>query len=111
MYLVFRVRAKSGFNRGDVICHLPDGHQFSNRELTNPDWRIIQCPLTQVEAEALTAQNDNYQRIWGVDFDSTVITQQSRDWFNDDTRTVPILQVGEDGCATLNATAYMRETL
>lgn len=36
--------------RGDVIAVLPDGHQFSKRELDNPAWRMWELPGVPVRA-------------------------------------------------------------
>lgn len=40
---------------GDVIAFKPDGSDWGLMELTNPEWRIIQVDITEVEAEALVA--------------------------------------------------------
>lgn len=47
--LLVRIRARDGddalrYDRGDVIMCKPDGHLFSERERTNPDWTIIRAP-------------------------------------------------------------------
>ena len=36
--------------RGDVIDVVPDGWKWSQRELTNPNWRIIKLPGVEVDA-------------------------------------------------------------
>lgn len=39
--------------RGDVVVICEDGHEWSQAELTNPEWRILKVPgVTLVQAEA-----------------------------------------------------------
>lgn len=38
------------YSRGCVIEVLPDGWQFSERERTHPDWRIVMFPGLPIEA-------------------------------------------------------------
>ena len=40
---------------GDVIAACPDGWPWSDAERDSPEWRIVRLPLTQTEADALTA--------------------------------------------------------
>ena len=60
--------------RGDVIAIRPDGWAWSNEELTNPDWRIIQVDILQSTVDALTAVAQNFpvgrfrRREWFLDF-------------------------------------------
>lgn len=51
------------FKAGDVICFVPDSHQFSSIELRHPSWRMMKVPLTQTECEALTAQPARPQNV------------------------------------------------
>lgn len=30
--------------RGDVVCIMPDGHGWSEAEITNPEWTIVKFP-------------------------------------------------------------------
>ena len=39
--------------RGDVICAMPDGWQWSEAERTNPDWIIVKAEITEIESLAL----------------------------------------------------------
>ena len=43
----------SRFQPGDVISAELSGHQWTARELTNPNWRIIRVTATLVEVESL----------------------------------------------------------
>jgi hypothetical protein len=45
---------------GDVVVAMPDGHSWSKTELSNPDWRIVRVPITQVEATALTSSDESF---------------------------------------------------
>lgn len=42
---------------GDVIAICPDGWAWSEAELTNPEWRIVKCPLLAIERDALLASS------------------------------------------------------
>ncbi|MEK9721994.1 MAG: hypothetical protein VW405_00740 [Rhodospirillaceae bacterium] len=43
------------YMRGDVVIAKPDGWPWSQRELTNPDWRILRVGLLKSETDALSA--------------------------------------------------------
>lgn len=43
------------YDQGDVIHYEADGFAWSARELANPLWRIVRVALTEAEAEALVA--------------------------------------------------------
>lgn len=112
MELVIRVHAKptptrqlqaERLSRGDVVAALPDGHPFSERELTNPAWRIVRVPLTQVEAEALVSREIDqeetrqllFHRQYRLDLDDVDIPQALKNWLANDERRVPILDLTE----------------
>lgn len=41
---------------GDIVTVRPDGAYWSNKELSNPEWRIVRAPgMTVTEALALTS--------------------------------------------------------
>lgn len=35
--------------RGDVVCVVPDTHEFSEFELNHPEWRVLSIPSLSVE--------------------------------------------------------------
>lgn len=39
--------------RGDVICAVADGWEWSAAERENPEWIIIRADITQIEIDAL----------------------------------------------------------
>lgn len=89
--------------RGDVVCVVDIGHQWSQLELTNPDWRIIRtASLTDEAASTFTVpepeidpQNPNpvkQRRAFMFDFDSQILSQAFLDFLNDDTRAVSIYE-------------------
>jgi len=41
---------------GDLIDYHPDGHSWTVRERTNPNWRIIQVDVLQTTLDALADQ-------------------------------------------------------
>ena len=56
---------------GDIIATVPNGWQWSNAELTNPDWRIVRTNILQTQADAFLAKtttNTNHRRDWKIDF-------------------------------------------
>lgn len=62
MELLIRIRDKKSDDpyldcqltkRGDVIVYRPDGWEWSNAERTNPDWIIIQVPISDAVAQSL----------------------------------------------------------
>jgi hypothetical protein len=56
--------AQRASKAGDVIAACPDGWAWTEAEKTNPEWRIIQVPLLEVEKDALLAspQADSLQK-------------------------------------------------
>jgi hypothetical protein len=67
MELVIRVKNRGNGGpgdslAGDVITIMPDGFNWGSAELTNPQWRIIRVPLTQVECDALLSSPENNTR-------------------------------------------------
>lgn len=61
MILVVRVEDSRGARKvghvmtdpGDIIEVVGDDHQFTSRELNNPDYRFVKVDILPVEAEAL----------------------------------------------------------
>ena len=88
--------------RGDAVEAMSNGHTWSDRELTNPVWRIIQFPKMLVgEAAALTAGEPNpantklnrWKRVRKLDFDSALIGPgKFKDFLDDDTRAESIFK-------------------
>ena len=110
--ILLRVTDKKGDNptkvievrrmhRGDVVSWMPDGHAWSPRELTNPDWRIIRfTTMTISEATALASSETDaantklnlWKRIRKLDLDSLLIGPgKFKTFLFDDTRAEPIL--------------------
>ncbi len=56
--------------RGDVICAMPDGWEWSPAERSNADWIIVSAAITQAECEALLESGregePQYRRRLGV---------------------------------------------
>lgn len=89
------------YKAGDVIVVLPEDHKFTERELTNPDWRIY---LTDAPDEFFdTIQkpespdgNPNWQkRQRRINFSANGISQAAKDLFADDTRAVKVVRDDE----------------
>lgn len=59
--------------RGDVICAMPDGWQWSSAERNSSDWILITADITEAEAEALLEEarpnEPKYRRRLGVNTD------------------------------------------
>lgn len=90
-------------HRGDVIETLPDDHQFSPRELTNPEWRFLRVPLVRAEGDALQSPELNpahtklmtWRRLRKLDLDSPSIPVALKAFLDDDTRKAPVMDVGK----------------
>lgn len=55
--LLVRTKNKGTKMRGNVVVVMPDGHDWTPRERSNPDWRIIKVLGLSVEdAESLCAR-------------------------------------------------------
>ncbi len=49
--------------RGEVICAVPDGWQWTHGERTNPKWQILQVPgMTLTEGQMLCAEERERER-------------------------------------------------
>ncbi len=62
--------------RGDVICAMPDGWEWSQAERSNPDWIIVSAAITETECDALLESGregePQYRRRLGVNPDGLV---------------------------------------
>lgn len=90
------------FKRGDVIAVMPTPHPWSERERTNPDWRILRLPnIDAADLSALLRPENETQAVArprlmrkrnaALDLDSVNWPQAIIDWLRDDTRAQPIL--------------------
>jgi len=87
-------------HRGDVISFVDDNHVFSQRELTNPEWRIVKVDITLSEAMAFIAVEEDventksrkWKRKFGLDLDNISFPKEIRDYISDATRVVPIFE-------------------
>ena len=52
---------------GDVIVACPDGWQWSAKERSNPEWRIVRADILPTLAVALTVPGANRYRAWKID--------------------------------------------
>lgn len=84
------------YKRGDVISIHPDGWAWSQRELTNPDWRILRLTsitdLADLE-DLRRPENDSgglLKRKRSRFVDPSKLPAQVQTWLNDDARAVPI---------------------
>jgi len=97
--------------RGDVIQTADDSHVWSERELTNPAWRIVKAALVQVEADALAANEvdaaglklKTHKRQRKINLDHPAIPQAIKDFIADDSRAVQILDMPPGSRGLLNA--------
>ena len=85
--------------QGDVVCVMPDGHPWTQKELTNPNWRIIRVPnmpndLRNQATEAGTpkAGTLTQARKYTIDLASPHVTAAFSEFFLDDTRSTPIYE-------------------
>lgn len=94
----------SCLKRGDVVTVQRDGWPWGDKELSNPDWRILAVPGTSVNVfQALLAEevDENpsmpsrvlQRRGFGLHLNSNFITARPAlvNWLTDDTRAIPIL--------------------
>lgn len=120
VYIVFRAIDKTHDDprmdcrqtkRGDAIVALPDTHQFSQRELTDPQWRIVQfedMSLDEAQTWCEDARPDDdpktfrgppkmyHRRAYRFDFDDPDLPQELRDYLADDTRTQAVFTLSAD---------------
>lgn len=87
--------------RGEIVDYKIDNWAWSNKELKSNRWRILRSNVTLTEIEFLSRneedQFNNKVNSWirqrKFDFDNVLISQNILDWLNDDSRTIPILDV------------------
>lgn len=89
--------------RGDVVMVCPDGWQWGDAELSNPDWRIVKAPtMTPAEAETYLAAEPEQgasrmtqRRAFhlNLDFASDVASREISAWLMDDTRKQPAITI------------------
>jgi len=91
---------------GDIVSYYPDDRYMSPRMLTNPDWRIFK--ITDIPESALIALTDDenddenepvgdgfkYVRKQKVDIFSKQLPKAVKNYVNDSTRAIPILDLG-----------------
>lgn len=89
------------FKRGDVICWKPSGHKWSQRELTNPNWRILRITGVSLSQARFLVSKDTPQEVGQVikrrrsvkiDLDFASLPTVVKNWLRDDTRATPIFQ-------------------
>ncbi len=95
-----RSQEVDSYGRGDVITVQDDGWDWSPRELTNPNWRIIKAVgMTVSEGEGLISTEKNPTnlklRIWKrwrkLDLSNILIGPgKFKNFLDDDTRVNPI---------------------
>jgi hypothetical protein len=109
MEILFCIRGKQNTDfyldiklpkRGQVIDVQQDGWQWSERELTNPDWRIVRVSIPRIEAEALKspepkASPDHDTRLlrkrgFRLNVDFASLPQGVKNFLLDDVRSTPI---------------------
>ena len=105
MELLIRVKSKTSpdpykdcqlTKRGHVIVVMPDGHDWTPTERTNPEWRIVSLPsLSRAEAEAMLASEPGLEtnrmlqrRAFKLDVDA--LPTAAKVFMNDDSRKTPI---------------------
>jgi len=69
MELLIRVRnnGKRKLGRGDLVVSCIDGWKWGTAGLTNPDWRILVSPITQVECDMLSMRKPDFWRRFNLD--------------------------------------------
>jgi len=97
------------YKRGDVISIVPDGWQWSPRELTHPDWRILRltsitdlADLAVLKRPELDA-NLRVRRKRASFVEITKLPAAVQIWLADDTRAVPIFVSAVSRSAVLSA--------
>jgi hypothetical protein len=77
--------------RGDVVVVCPDGWQWSQAELDNPEWRVLKCPgITETEAASFLVRELETdpqspsrflrRRAFAVDLEGTNMPKALREW-------------------------------
>lgn len=87
------------YKAGDVVCIKPDGWTWSERELTNPDWRIVRFARCSVEDLAAlvrpemdtTGQSMRLRRRRAASINEAKLPAGIRPWWDDDTRATAVL--------------------
>ena len=88
--------------RGEVIVACRDGWQWSHREKTNPEWRIVRVPglpdwfvesLMNPERGDPLVDRMLRRREAEFDLDSPHLPQNVRDYLADDTRAKPSIVI------------------
>lgn len=88
--------------RGDVVDVCPDGWPWSQKELTEPFWRIVAVSgMTLDEAKTFLEPEPGdinlnrmlRRRAFFVDVDNTSLPKAIKTWIADDTRATPILSI------------------
>ncbi len=91
---------------GDIVSYYPDDRYMSPRMLTNPDWRIFK--ITDIPESALIALTDDenddenepvgdgfkYVRKQKLDIFAKQLPKAVKNYVNDSTRAIPILDLG-----------------
>lgn len=84
--------------RGDVIAACPDGWQWSHKERTNPDWRIVRVlglPMNIAETFMSPERGDPKvdrmlrRREAAFDLDHAELPARVREYLDDDSRAQP----------------------
>lgn len=88
--------------RGDVIAVVPDGWAWSERERTNPEWRIVRVPgLTVAAAEELMTPDSGDRRVnrmirWrrkAFDLEHAGLRAKDIQALQDNARSVPVIKL------------------
>jgi len=105
-------------DRGDIIDFIEDETRFtlSDTVLKHPDWRIIRVDLTRIEAEALAAEEFNpdnikpftYRRKFRLQTSFAGLPPKVKAFLTDNTRAVPIMDLGTRGREFIYAMLSMR---
>lgn len=75
----------------DVVVIMPDGHPWTQRELTNPDWRIIRVPgLSEEVAKSMIEPDEQNNKPRKKSFN---VSGGLSNFWNDDTRQNPIIEI------------------
>jgi hypothetical protein len=87
---------------GDVIDYRPDGWQWSELELTNPDWRLFRIPgISDAESGSLLTEEPGdritnrmlQRRAFFIDLSVMPLSDAVQAYINDDSRTIPIIDI------------------
>jgi len=111
--------------RFDLIAAQPDGWNWGNAELTNPWFRIIAWPPLQLSAaleflapfpEDLAADQktpityEQYRKFF-LDLSNVSVPVALRNWWQDDTRAVPIFTTNIAPAAVVSAIRTARSAV